>query len=260
MAMPRKPKTRSRSECAEYRFKIDAYTPETMPMWRLAQYMAELADLLGERGSVHFRRITRGSTVLNARIDREAAPKVRDRVVSVRAGDAPAEPMRAYKAMNKLLMDDNAIGVLRDASPRGIVVRFPGRELVEEQFPVIRQHGSIDGIITGIRGKDETIHITLNSEGQQISGCETNRTIAKQLGAKIFEPVRLFGRGTWTRDADGVWLLKFFKIESFEVLQDVPLTAALASLRAIPTEWDDDAYRQLDELRHGRRNKRNGGH
>jgi hypothetical protein len=260
MAMPRKTKGGSRSEGTEYRFRIDAYTPDTMPMWRLAQYMAELANLLGERGAVHFRRVTRGSTVLRAKIDREAAPKVRDRVASVRAGDAPAEPKSAFKALNKLLRDDNAVGVLRDAAPHGIVVKFPGRELAEEKFPVIRQHGSIDGVVTGIRGKDQTIHITISSEGQQISGCETTRTIAKQLGVRLFEPVRLFGRGRWSRDADGVWILQYFKIESFEALQDVPLATALATLRAIPTEWGDDAYNELDEMRHGPGDKRNGGH
>jgi hypothetical protein len=258
--MPRKSKSVSRSEGTEYRFRIDVYTPETMPMGRLAQYMAELADLLGERTAVHFRRLTKGSTVLNAKVDREAAPKVRDRVSSVRAGGAPAESMRAYNALNKLLRDDNAIGVLRDAAPRGIIVRFPGREMAEEKFAAIRQHGSIDGIVTGIRGKDDTIHITINSEGQQVSGCETNRALAKQLGAKLFEPVRLFGRGRWNRDADGVWTLISFKIESFEALQDVPLTGALAELRRIPTEWGDDAFSELDKMRHGPGSKRNGGH
>jgi hypothetical protein len=260
MAMPRKPKSAGRIGGAEFRFRIDAYTPDTMPMGRLAQYMAELANLLGERYAVHFRRLTRGSTILNAKIDREAAPKVRDRVARVRAGDAPAEPMCAFKALNKLLRDDDAVGVLRDTAPHGVVVKFPGRELTEEKFPGIRQHGSIDGTVTGIRGKDETIHITLSSEGQQISGCETNRTIAKQLGAKLYEPVRLFGRGRWSRDADGVWTLEYFKIESFEPLEDVPLTTALAALRAIPTEWGDDAYNELGEMRHGLKDKRNGGH
>jgi hypothetical protein len=258
--MPRKLKSSSSGDGTEYQFKIDAYSPDTMPMARLAQYMAELADLLGERTNVHFRRLTKGSTILNARIDREATPKVRDRVAGVRAGDAPAEPMRAYNALNRLLRDDNAVGVLRDAASRGIIVRFPGREVAEEKFSSIRQQGSIDGIVTGIRGKDDTIHITINSEGQQVSGCETTRAIAKQLGAKLFEPVRLFGRGRWSRDADGVWALLTFKIESFDALQDIPLTSALAELRAIPTEWGDSAFGELDEMRHGKGSKRNGGH
>ena len=36
---------------AEYRFSIDAYTPATMPMARLAEYMAQLALILGEPGA-----------------------------------------------------------------------------------------------------------------------------------------------------------------------------------------------------------------
>jgi hypothetical protein len=258
MATPRKRKA-GRSDGTEYHFKIDAYSPATMPMGRLAQYMAELAVLFGERDSVHFRSLTKGSTVLNARIDREAAPKVRDRVVAVRAGDASGDPLRAFHALNKLLRADNATGVLRDAAPRGVVVRFPGRELTEEKF-TIKQQGSIDGIVTGIRGKDKSIHITLQSESQQISGCEATRAVAKQLGAKLFEPVRLFGRGRWSRDADGTWTLEHFRVESFEALQDVSLTDALAILRDIPTEWGDDAYEELTEMRKGPGGNKNGGH
>jgi hypothetical protein len=260
MATSRKRKGTGRADGTEYQFKIDAYSPATIPMARLAQYMAELAVLFGERDSVHFRGLTKGSTILNARIDREAVPKVRDRVIGVRAGDGSGDSMRAFHALNKLLRADNAVGVLRDAAPRsGVVIRFPGRELTEEKFTV-KQQGSIDGIVTGIRGKDSSIHITLQSESQQISGCETTREIAKRLGQKLFEPVRLFGRGRWSRDADGTWTLENFRIESFEALQDVPLTDALAVLRDIPTEWGDDAYQELTEMRKGPGGNKNGGH
>lgn len=259
--MPNKRKASGLSDGTEYKFRIDAYSPDKMPMARLAEYMTHLAALLGERNAVHFRRLTRGSTVLNAKVDREAVPKVRDRVVAVRAGDAASEPMRAFNVLNKLLRDDNAIGVLRDnATHGGVVIRFPGRELAEEKFASIRQQGSIDGIVTGIRGKDDTIHITLQSEGQQISGCDTTRAIAKQLGAKLFEPVRLFGRGRWSRDADGVWMLVSFRIESFDALDSAPLATALAALREIPTEWGDDAYSELREMREGPGSSKNGGH
>jgi hypothetical protein len=80
------------------------------------------------------------------------------------------------------------------------------------------------------------------------------------LGAKLFEPVRLFGRGRWARDAEGNWSLIVFKVESFEGLLDVPLTSALAELRSIPTEWDDESYGELGVIRQGPKGKRNGGH
>ena len=52
--MPRKQKPKTTRAGTEYRFKIDAYTPQTMPLVRLAEYMAELAQLLGEPTAVHF--------------------------------------------------------------------------------------------------------------------------------------------------------------------------------------------------------------
>jgi hypothetical protein len=243
----------------EYRFVIDAYTPNTIPMARLAEYMAALSQMLGEPSAVHFKKLESGSTVVVSRVQREAAPKVRQRVSAVRRGEGPKEARAAYQNINRLLRADNGVGVLKDTKS-AIVIRFPGRDEVQEEFTAVRQHGSIDGVITGIRGKDETIHITLQSEGQQLSGIETNRTIAKQLGAKLFEPVRLFGRGRWARDADGNWSLITFKVESFEGLRDVPLSTALDELRSIPTEWTDESYGELGMIRHGPTGKRNGGH
>jgi hypothetical protein len=262
MAMPRVPKKRITKVGTEYRFRIDAYTPDTIPMSRLAEYMAELSRLLGERNAVHFRRLLRGSCVLVQRIDREAVPKVRERMIRVRAGDAPTDATRAYNTINKFLRDDNAIGVLRDKEAHGVVVRFPGREEAEEKFPSVRQHGSLDGIVVRVGGTDETVPVWLEAEDRQISGCFTTRAIAKQLGAKLFEPVRLHGQGRWSRDSDGAWSLVNFKIESFDPLEETPLSSALEQLRAIPAEWGDSAYDELGLIRHGPKGKgkRNGGH
>jgi hypothetical protein len=51
MAPPKRSKAKrstTSAGAAEYRFRIDAFTPETMPMARLAEYMSQLAQLLGE--------------------------------------------------------------------------------------------------------------------------------------------------------------------------------------------------------------------
>lgn len=53
MVLSRKQASAGRGAGTIYRFKIDAYSPDTMPMARLAQYMGELAVLLGEREAVH---------------------------------------------------------------------------------------------------------------------------------------------------------------------------------------------------------------
>lgn len=247
-----------RRDGAEYRFIIDAFSPKTIPMARLAEYMGHLAAIFGERSSVHFDRLEAGSTVLVSKIEREAVPKVKQRVVSVRRREGPSEGIRAYKAINRLLREDNSIGLLKE-KPRGAtIIRFPGREEAEEEFPAVRQYGSIDGVVVRIGGKDQTVHVTLESEDEQIAGCFTTRRIAKELAHKLFEPVRLHGRGRWNRDRDGRWTLLDFKIESFEPLVDVPLSQALAEIRAIKLDWGPGAMDELPAIRHGR--SKNGGH
>lgn len=58
-----------------YRFVIDeSFTPDTLPMWRLAEYMTDMADLLGEKSYVHFVQIEGGSTVLVQDVEHEAYP------------------------------------------------------------------------------------------------------------------------------------------------------------------------------------------
>ena len=231
-------------------------------MGRLAEYMAELSRLLGERDSVIFRGLESGNTVLVHRIEREAAPKVKARVTKMRTGDGPHEAMRAYGTINRLLREDDAVGVLREKKNSAAIIRFPGREEAEEEFASVRQyrfHRRTRDL--GRRGR-ETAHITLESEGHQVSRIYTTRQIAKALGSRLFEPVRLHGRGKWSRDSEGGWSLVNFKAESSEPLVDEPLSAVLGRLREFPAEWMDDAYGELGALRNGpsKRAKRNGGH
>ena len=243
---------------AEYRLVIDAYSPEKIPMARLAEYMRQFADILGEPAAVHFARLETGSTVLVSKVEREAVPKVKKRVFAVRRREGPSEGVRAYKAINRLLRDDNAVAVLKEDKKTSTIIRFPGREEIEEEFPVVTEHGSIDGVIVRIGGKDDTVHVTLESEGEQVTGCYTTRQVALDLRHQLFEPVRLFGRGRWARDNEGRWSLDRFKIDTFEALDDAPLSEALVELQAIKADWGPDPLAELPAIRHGPRN--NGRH
>ncbi len=242
-----------------YRFKIDAYTPETMPMARLAEYMAELASMLGEPKAVHFQRILPGSTIIVHRVEVEAVPKVRERLKGVRRREAPADALRAFNRVNKMLKEDNGVGVLQDRG--AVVIQFPGRDTVEEKYPPIRQEGTIEGFLVGIGGSDESVHVRLMVEDREVTGIHTDRSIAKQLRHLLFDHVRLRGRGSWTRDPESGWILKSFKIEGFEGLNDASLSDALAELRTLPLHFEAGALEELEMIRHGPPpRKTNGGH
>jgi hypothetical protein len=91
------------AEPEQIEFIIDAYTRETMPMARLAQYLSDLAVMLGHRSSVHLLGVEAGSVRPMILIDAPDVPKVRERIDAVRANDAPQEAMKAYRAIDDRL-------------------------------------------------------------------------------------------------------------------------------------------------------------
>ena len=72
-------------------FYIDAYSPETIPMAKLAEYMADFAALLGKEQGVHFDHLESGSTTIVSRVEYEDLPKVTTRLNDIRQGTAPKE-------------------------------------------------------------------------------------------------------------------------------------------------------------------------
>lgn len=244
---------------AEYRFSFDAYTPATIPMARLAEYMTHLAQVLGEPASVHFVGLEEGSTVLVHAVAREAVPKVRMRTEAVRRGEGPRDAVRAYQTINRLLREDNGVGRLTEERT-GVVLAFPGREEAEESYQSVRQEGSVDGRVVRVGGTQQQVPVILVADGEEVAGCHADRHVAKQLAQRLFDYVRLYGSGRWRRDAEGAWSLVDFKIKSFEVLREGSLSSVVATLREIAAEVDPEAYGELDAIRHGADGRDDGGH
>ncbi|MBD7942144.1 hypothetical protein [Brevundimonas guildfordensis] len=226
----------------EYQFKIDGpYKPTTIPMGRLAAYMAALAALLGEELSVHFDEVKEGSAILVAKVDEAAQPKVRGRMRNVRLGDAPQDARKAFRTLDDLLAADNATGRLTGGGDN--VIEFPG---VTRPKPIkygpVKQEGAVEGRIVRIGGTDDSIHIHLKDGAITLSAIETKPDLAKQLGRYLFDSiVRLHGVGTWLRNEGGAWELKKFKADRFEVLDDTPLREVVNALRATPgNTWGDE--------------------
>ena len=250
--MPKKSKPDKKAR-PEFRFKIEAYRPETMPLARLAKYIGELAEILGESSSVHLVRLEGGSTTLVHEVEIEAVPKILDRTDAVRRGEAPRNAQKAYRRVNEYLRADNARAVFRRSIRGRRILEFPGVDEAEEPYPTVRQHGTITGTIERLGGTGDPVPVILMSEGDLIVGCHADRHVAKGLAPFIFEPVSLSGEGQWTRNQQGVWSLKYFTIESFRRLDNKPLSGAVADLRLIVGDLGEDVFDELMELRHGRR-------
>jgi hypothetical protein len=240
----------------EYRLTIEAYTPDTIPMARLAEYMADMASLLGNQERVHFKTIEAGSTILVQQVEYEAAPKVRARIAGVRNRTAPEDAITAYQRLNKKMQEDNAAGFVEtdeNTGTRAKVIEFPGRHRSDtDRFEPIFQKGSIDGLLIRVGGKDETVPVYLE-EQDTIHRCTSNRTIAKRLAPLLFEVIRVHGTGKWNRDDFGNWVMESFRVNDFEKLDPSSLKDTVSRLRNIKSNLQtiDDPIGELKKLRNG---------
>jgi hypothetical protein len=222
-------------------FKIDAFQPDTIPMGRLAEYMADLSTMLGEKADVHFVSLEDGCVQILHDVARTAYPKVQERTAAVRVGIAPAEAMNAYRALNRKLALDNTFAVYAemDAAPGIAVLDFPG---VREPKPIeilpVEQPGTLVGIVQGLGGRvvnDARIAVYIDT-GDTVHTCTASRAIAKGLGPFILGDERRFeGSATWQRDGDGAWSLKRFIINHHEPIEGRTLSEVIEQLRTVPS-------------------------
>lgn len=238
-----------------YTLHINAYSPETIPMARLALYMQQLAALLGHENSVHFKALELGSTRLVSRVDHEEVPKVAHRLTLVRRGDGPPDAAKAQGEIDRLLAEDNADGVIFEADGDVPIIAFPGvKRPRPEVYGPFNQEGSLDGLLISIGGADQTVHVQLQAGDVKYVGIETDRDTARQLAKHMYEPIRVSGVGRWLRDAEGRWILKKFRLQSFIVLRAEGLREAADRLRRIEgSGWSEleDPLNALKGLRGG---------
>lgn len=233
----------------EYRFRIDVFSVDNIPMSRLAEYMGELAKLLGENDSVHFARLEPGSAVLVSTIDQPAVPKVSERIGGVMTGTAPKDAMQAFKTLDTMLAKDNAIGVLT-SSTGAEIIPFPGRTRPKPvRYGPFKEHGSLDGVLIRIGGRDESIPVLLE-DGEASFSCQTNVETSKRLAPHYRAgTLRVHGEGKWVREEDGSWRLLEFYIEDFEVLDDSSLLDVMGELRAVEgSSWGERSDAMTDIL------------
>lgn len=225
-----------------YTLYIDAYGPDTIPMARLAQYMQNLAAMLGHETAVHFDKLEPGSTRLVTKIDHEDVPKVASHLAVVRRGEGSPEAAKAAKEIDRLLAEDNATGfIYEDSNQDAKIIAFPGVTRPRPtSYGPFNQEGTLDGVLISIGGADQTVHLQLQNGNTKYTGIETDRDTARRLAKYMYEPVRIFGTGRWMRDQDSNWILKKFRLDSFVMLRADELKVVVDELRQVEgSDWKD---------------------
>jgi hypothetical protein len=169
-----------------YDFDIDAWSPQTLPMARLAEYLKHLAPVFGFEDQVHFVQMRKGSAVAEVHVEELVAPKVQARLKLAGEGEAPEEALRSMRAINVMLTSDKASAVLRPK--RGAkIVKVPGCKAALAEELTVYEAGSLRGTVIQVGGKDETVPLLLQDSDGTTYSCTTTRAIARELAHHLFD-------------------------------------------------------------------------
>ena len=219
----------SMDDFAEYTFVIHDSSPEVLPMARLAAYLGDLARLFGSVDAVHFDRVAEGSAALKARVEQRAKPSVSPRIRSAALGQGPTDAASAFRRLNEKLAEDGTTGEMR--LPGGQVIPFPGSPVPDEPIGPIRQRTTVQGRLVRMEGAGDVIWIGIEDDASVGGRISISSTCAQEIGQNFHRFVRIVGDGTWRRDSSGKWSLERLDAESFEPLDDEPLSQVLGRIR-----------------------------
>lgn len=238
------------SDFLEYAFRIIGPKPETIPMSRLAAYMAELAKLLGAPESVHFKEVLDKSVSIVAIAEAQSVAIISPRVREAAQNGNDADAAAPWRRLNEFLAEDGWTAEL-PLPKGGELISFPGKAKASKAIRSVTQHTAIQGRLIRIEGGGDTVKIGLEIDGDlTAAGISLNATAAIQLAHRFHQFVRLSGEGKWSRNTNGTWSLDSLKATSFEVLEDEPLQETLGKLKELLGPGStEEIVRNVDELR-----------
>lgn len=232
----------------ELSFVIPGYTPETIPLARLIEYLQQMSSVLGDPENIHLMAVKKGSVEPVLHAPKAVALQAKDRASRVQRGDGTRKQVDAYNRIRRMLRRDSRdIGkpaLLR--SEQRVLLEIPAAPDDSGVLAGIRQASSIDGQLIRVGGAGEDAALQVQDlQGKIMSGFTAKRALAKDLAQLLWEPVRLSGIGLWERTAEGVWRLERMQVQSYERLEDEDASLVLERLRSLNVAWPADADERL---------------
>lgn len=232
---------------SEFRWILEGYTPDTLPMERLAAYMQHLASLLGHATAVHFVRVEKKCVAVVGKVDAGAVSgKVNARVFAVRQRKGPLDAMRAYDSMNEMVAEDRTTARLTRGT--ATIIRFPGRSVDKLQRVEMTDQGFLVGYLYMLSESRSGFHARLRVDSESgVVMCSASADMAKKLREHLFEPVKVFGTGKWKRYDQG-WVVVGFDITSVVRIESISVRNLIDRLRKLEIDWPDDPLGYLADL------------
>lgn len=239
------------SDFEDISFVIPGYTPETMPLDRLIDYLQQMAVVLGDPENLHLIEIRKSSTAPVLRTPIATALAARERAQRVQRGEGTKRQTEAYNRIRHMIRRDAGATVSRERpallrTPTQVFLEIPAAPKDTGVVEGLRQFTTIDGQLTRVGGAGEDAALQVQQiDGRVMSGFTAKRSLAKELATLLYEPVRLMGVGQWYRNEEAQWTLDRMLVQSYERLEDEDVLVTLERLRKLDVKWPTDAWDTL---------------
>ena len=211
-------------------------------MIKFAEYVQEFSALLGNDPHIRFAGVVKGSAVLRAYVSGQAERAVQVRLLQAKTLPGSPSAAQAIK-VGQVLARDGFRAELLDRGNNKILEFNSGVAANESMKEVVVQDsGTVDGVVVGIEGADDTVHVRLRDmNGEECRVILRDLSQARELARRFRDqPIRMHVHGTWKRTADGVWTPNKLYADTFEDLDVSSALEVFERLRAIPGNgWAD---------------------
>jgi hypothetical protein len=238
------------ADLERFEFTVPGYTPETMPLDRLIEYLSQLVIILGQPSDLHLIGIEKSSTRPVLAMRHDVATRARSRASEVRQGGGSARRREAYHTIRKMVSEDGGKTATLNA-PEGKILEFPKVDLGADQIVhSVRQPTTLEGELIRVGGLRENAQLLIQElSGRVIAGCTAPRAVARAMGSLLYRPIRVSGIASWHRTAEGIWDVSNMHVQSFEELESDTHIETMEKLQSLHLQWPHDASEQLAALR-----------
>lgn len=232
---------------AQYTFKIEGFTPETMPFGRLIDYYAHLKQMLGLPDQLHLISVTTGSHATCLAVDYDAQNGIEERLMRLRDGSAPKNALRARDSINLMLREDGTSAELLGTDGSN-VIPFPGKRADDDVVLSICDYAVVYGEVYHIAVSKSEVKLRLATEAFGVVYCVAPRDMGIALREFLDERIKISGRGRWKRSTDGSWTVNDITISDFQHVPDGNLKDTVKRLRALDIDWPEDVLGEIDRI------------
>lgn len=239
------------ADLERFKFTVPGYSPETMPLDRLMEYLNQLSIVLGNPGDLHLVGVEKGSTRPVLAMRHDVAVKARHHAREVAEGGGSARRRDAFNTIRRMVAQDGGKPAVLKEPKGAIILKFPSVDVGQDQvIQSLRQPTSIEGTLVRVGGIGENAQLLIQElNGKVIAGCTASRPVAQNMAHLIYRAIRVSGIGSWHRTEEGKWEIARLHVQSFEPLDESDLEDIVAKLRAVNVQWPADAIEQLQAMR-----------